>query len=241
MKNYGTIALVLLILLALPAAAHPHNESETVQALQEEIDKLRSEVATLRLENSNLRKQLAAEEDVEQPAEEPAAEAEEDPQGQEEQEEQAEIRTYTSADEMLRLMPQKLKPKREGWTRTEVPKVKEWLADTFPGNQYSARKKVRSISVSRTPFKETWDVKLTFEPVQMRYMSWEMQERLVIVKLTGDDVFVEQAERKYKAGRRVQVSGEIDTIAWDFGSTNKYGERWHPTYIAIDLKDVEVR
>lgn len=154
--------------------------------------------------------------------------------------EEEKITTYKSADQILRKLPSKLSPKKEGWTRTEVDGVSTWLIKNIPGEQFSAKRKINHVSISKNSQTKNWDVRITLTYTPMQYMSWKMQERLAIITISGDAKFAEKAEKKYKIGRRIQVSGTIKSTSWSH-RIQPQGERWKPKHMNISLKDVTVR
>ncbi|MEM7675226.1 MAG: hypothetical protein AAF449_04385 [Myxococcota bacterium] len=156
-------------------------------------------------------------------------------------EEKDQVRVFSSADEIYRSLPQELSPGKNGWDVPEKNKVKAWLTENIVGQQFNGRREIKSTIVTHHALHGYWEVKIRLVNRPMRYMNWGMDERLNIIVLTGDEAFAKQAQKKYKEGRRVQVSGEIVKINWDLIGAHRLGTQWHPNYCGIALSNVEVK
>ena len=224
MKPFIAHLIVVFVCTAPLANAHPHEEPADLAALQKEIDALRAELAALRLKNSQLQKELQAKNENESP-------------NQEEPQEEKNI-SYRSADEMLKRLPEKLNPSRQGWTLSEMEEVKQWMSDELTGRAFEATRTIRSANVIKTG--ESWSVLLYLKPTPMRYKSWGMEEKITTIRLSGDAKFAEEAGDRYKPGKKVQVTGIVAKAYWS-GVGKKSGNKSRPGEMTITLEHTEVK
>lgn len=171
------VALVLVAVAQL-AAAHPHNESAEVVRLNDEISQLRAELAALRLEKSQLQKEVASLK---------ANSAHNEGPDKIEAEAEEENITFRSADEMLRRLPEKLNPTRHGWSLSQDEEVRKWLTDELTGRKFEAIRTVKTLNTYKAG--DNWFISLYLEPQPMRFKSWGMEEKIQMIRLSGDAAF----------------------------------------------------
>jgi len=253
MSTLQRLCLIVLIALLSPASfvsAQP-NTDQRVAELEEENQRLRQELADLRLQVATLKQQLQRLEAAhDQPAEAegvkqdngteqapglPAAEGEGDADAN------AQVRVYESVDEIYRAIPRELSPGRDGWDVVKIQAVEAWLKEAIPGSRYSARKQVSSLRIAYDSIEKNWTVTLGFEAVQSRFMQWGMEERIATVVLRGDQAFADRTRQRLSVGDRVHLTGTIYRAAWDQSRVHPADENWHPTYVSIYLAEAEVR
>lgn len=222
-----------------PAAA------ERILELEQENDRLRTELAELRLELSKLKRSLEQEATKTKEAD-PKTKAEDAPvpdgEGEvKDADKPEEPRTYRSADEIYRSIPAEFKPKKDGWENADRKAVANWLTENMAGCKYEARKKIASVGIRQDyGNRELWVVTLSFEEKPMRYMGWEMQEKVSRYVMTGDDQFLKKMQKEFRKGTTVTLTGTITGTGWNYAGL-KLDQNWHPTYCQINLKDMEVR
>ncbi|MEM6258378.1 MAG: hypothetical protein AAGI37_08700 [Planctomycetota bacterium] len=235
MRCFIAPLITVMLACAVPmTTAHAEEKPTQVEALKAEIETLRAELAQLRLENTQLRKQLEAKAETTAPK---SVVQEEENAGQEKSEK---VIKYESADEIFKQIPEELSPQRDGWTRTEADAVKRWMRESLPGSMFSARRIVSSTKVSKNPFNDSeWHIDVTIKYRPIRYMGWDMEERISSIRLTGDVDFVERAQKQYKEGRRVQVTGKIRAAGWGITIVPQ-DKRWHPKHLTISLEEPAV-
>jgi len=233
---------VLAIALCLPVWAQTP-EQERIKALERENDELRQELALLRLELSQLKRELrelkpAEARDTQDPADPGVDQPEADEQDKNEKDK---ARKFRSTDEIYRSLPRDMRPARDGWDVVEKRTVFEWLKTNITGKRFEARKRIAQVEVDYDALKGLWEVTLYFDVEEMRYMNWDMQERLADVVLTGDQAFAKDARRKFKVGGTVSVSGTISKIEWDLITTQDAEDNWHPTHCTLWLDRIQVK
>lgn len=238
--------LVLLLVLAAPPASAqtvPADEAQRIAELEQENARLRQELADLRLELTQLKRAIEAQahergEDAEDSPEE--GENDTDPGGMEDESDAREPRTYTSADEIYRAIPDQFNPGRDGWDIVQRVAVANWLTENIPGSRFDARLEVHRVEMRYDTTRKDWGVTVHFANREMRYMSWEMEQRVSSVTLRGDSDFADRA-RRLEVGSRVQVTGTIRATSWGVGHTQKPDENWAPEYCEVRLEDADVR
>ncbi|XAM01111.1 hypothetical protein OT109_06940 [Phycisphaeraceae bacterium D3-23] len=247
-------AALLALCIALPALAQDaptSPDAQRIAALEEENQRLRQELAELRMELANLRRAMRdteangegedEDEAMEGDTADGATDADAEAGGVGEADADAdEPRTFDSADEIFRTIPESLRPGRNGWGIVQRVEVMAWLTDNIPGNHFSARLEVRDVDIRYSTTAETWQVTVAFENQDMRFMSWGMEQKVGSVTLTGDGDFAERA-RRLQPGARVQVTGEIAAIGWDVAVVQEHDEDWKPTHSTIRLQEAGVR
>lgn len=227
-------------MITLPATAETP-EQERIKQLEQENDELRQELAQLRLTLSQIKRELKQQSANTEKVD--AGEAvERDKATDKDAKEKDTPRTFRSADEIYRAIPQDIQPARDGWSIVAKEKVAGWLSANIPGQRFSANKKIASVRVVRNHSEDNqWHVYLIFEYETMRYMNWKMSERLSTVRLSGDGAFVERVPKLFSKGKSVNVQGEIKRISWNAAIIQKAGEAWHPTYCEIALEQPRIR
>ena len=215
-----------IVVVSLPVSAGTPDQ-DRIEQLEKENDALRQEIAQLRLDLSQLKRVLKqheagqndpAEEGT-SPSDEPAAEPND----------KGKPRTFRSADEIYRSIPQNMRPARDGWDIEERRTVSEWLKTNITGKRFEARKEISDVKLRYDTIKRIWEVSIYFKDEEMRYMSWDMKEQLNHIILRGDKTFSENTRKQYKVGGTVQVTGTISVIAWDSFIIQRAENDWHPT------------
>lgn len=239
------IAASLAILLTSGTAMAQSTDQDRIKALEQENNELRQELAQLRLELSQAKRELkkhaadadenAADQSPSEPADPQAA------QPDEKKDDKGKPRVFRSADEIYRSIPQDMRPARDGWDIVEKQTVADWLKTNITGKSYEARKEISDIKIRYDTIKRIWEVRLYFEYEKMRFMSWDMEERLNGVLLRGDKTFADNARKKYKAGGTVNVSGTISVIAWDSFIIQSADKNWHPTHCRLTLDAPQIK
>lgn len=243
-------ASLMLACLGTPANAQTPDQAR-IKELERENDELRVELAQLRLQLSQLKRELDQHKAEQQPEAEPnddepmdQADPDSDRAADEEDEEPLDKnkpRTFRSADEIYRSIPQDMRPSKDGWDIQERVTVGEWLKTNITGKRFESRKEISQVNVKYDTVKRLWEMTLYFEDEEMRYMSWNMQEKLNGITLRGDKEFVENARKKYKVGGTVNVSGTILRIAWDTLIFQNAEKNWHPKHCTLTLDAVQIK
>ena len=213
------VAIALLMMsVTFVCSATQENPQERIVELEEENQRLRGELAELRLAMAQLRREMDTDEDLE-PGEDTSDQQTDDAAVEAGGED---VRTFGSADEIYRSIPENLRPGRDGWSRVETQDVSNWLSENVPGSSYESRLEVHQVQISYDTIAKDWRVSIHFKYRDMRFMSWGMEERVGMVVLRGDGDFAERAEG-LREGARVAVTGEIISTSWGGGCYTSRG------------------
>lgn len=248
------IRLILLTLLFLglaPSFAHAQttDAQERIAQLEEENQQLRQQLAELRFELNELKREMRNAENHAGENEQPDVEAMPDEPGQDqgqdnpaqEGEDAEQVRTFTSADQIYRSIPDQLSPARDGWDIVKRQEVADWLRENIPGNRFEARLEVNSVTYRYHSTQKDWAITIQFKYQTMRFMNWDMEQRVTQAVLRGDGDYVDHVKRRVREGSRVNVSGVIRDTSWGLVFGVPADENWHPEHCAISLDEVEVR
>lgn len=235
-RSRELISCFLAVLLAMPVLAETPDQ-QLIQELKAENDALRKELSQLRLELSQLKRELEAIE----PQEKPNEPKPEDKTKDESRRSDGRQEPFRSADEIFRLIPDYLKPAKDGWDKAQTQTTGNWLRDNITGKQFSARKEISDVTVRYDSIKRLWNVVISFEDEKMSYMGWKMQEKIYPITLLGDKAFAEAAKKKYKPGRTINVSGTITMIRWATIIQHKRDQNWRPEFCQLSIDAIEPR
>ncbi len=237
MSRFTVILLTMMAYMVTLSSHAQSSESERIKQLEAENQALRHELAELRLELSTLKKQLAAQDKPED--NQNTADNTDTPAQAEEGAGEVKVKTYRSADDICRAIPQGLGPGRNGWDVFKRKAVGDWLNESIPGSRYEARRIVKSTAVSFDNTTNQWMLTIHFEIEDMQYMSWQMKDKISSVRLFGEEKEVVRLEKRMQVGSRLMVTGQIDRFSFD-PAGNKTDDDWRPSYCSITLIDVKV-
>ena len=239
-------ASLMLAFVAAPAIAETPDQAR-IKELERENDELRVELAQLRLALSQMKRELdkhkADNNDAEESDDGEAEPGSDSPvAGKDaESDDMSKTRTFRSADDIFRTIPDYLRPAKDGWDKAQTRTTGEWLKDNITGKRFTARKEIADVVIKYDSLKRLWNVVISFQDEKMSYMSWKMQEKVYPITLVGDKAFADASRKKYKPGRTIHVSGTITMIRWATIIHHKHGQNWKPEYCQIALDADEPR
>jgi len=243
-----TFAALLCLVFSLQSYAQ--EESDELDSLNKEalielihvqnrlIETMQAQIAAQEERITTLERVIAAHEAIE-PAEGDSADEgtgavndEEDPE--------EETRTFTSADQILRAIPEDLRPGRDGWDVVTRVEAEMWFVENIPGSTFEARMEVHQVAIRYNQTAEDWTVTVSFKYRERRYMNWDIEERLSSVSMRGDNDFATRA-RRLEEGARVAVTGTILYAGWGTVIGQTPDQSWKPTRYTINLEEATIR
>lgn len=232
-------AFLIVSALVLPALGqNAPTPEERIEQLEEENQRLRQELADLRMELAQLRRRMAEDAPDDSPEDAPEEAPADDGDGPDAEVEAQ--RTYNSADQIFRAIPEDLNPSRDGWDVVKRVAVEQWIEGNIPGSRFEARLEVSRVAIRYVEQRDEWVVTVHFAHREMRFMNWDIEERINPVSLTGDSDFADNA-RRLEAGTRVNVSATLGVTGWGTVIGQAADANWKPNRYTLNLQDATIR
>lgn len=229
MKKQSITIASLLILFCITGTVHAQVSSDEHREVVAERDRLKIELAQLRLRLSKMEDELAAArmaledavkkikgEQAPMPEAAPAADA---PAKEEKPDRLKPLGSFAS---FFAAMPAEARPHAiDGWTQFNLPKAQKWVNENLQGRSVDVSLRLKNHSVERIPSGKDgletagWRLKMEFHSETakilgmdhtVQYRSEDLLRHLFTVEVSEE---MARKTKNWKAGQRFRVKGEV--------------------------------